>query len=128
MHEDRDRLTLLDALAGESPYDPLCERVETAIKAIWLLYLRAKWPLLAQIGLSRAEFEPIFAAFDNLLEHRTLSTRDTTSLTRFTRVIRPQSAIRLLSGALWMIGRYRQRKLTYVGVTVRWTDTDKEPT
>lgn len=122
---DSGTLRLLDALAGDPPYDPRCERVEVALRAIWLLFRRAKWELLALTGLPRREFEPLFEAFDLLVEGHHLSYKDTDDLVRFAYHLRPQSAIRLLSAALWMVGKYRQRKLTYVGVRPTEGETDQ---
>ena len=45
-------------------YDPACERIDTAIKAIWLLFRRRKWGLLAELGLIRKEMEELFDQFD----------------------------------------------------------------
>lgn len=38
--------------------------VSTAIKAIWLLYRRGKWPLLESIGVSQSLYEGLFREFD----------------------------------------------------------------
>lgn len=47
------------------PYDPACERIDTAIKAMWLLYRRGKAGLIAErMGLPRSEVEDKFLAFD----------------------------------------------------------------
>lgn len=119
MRPDPDSLRLLDAVAGEPGYDPRCERVEVALRAIWLLFRRAKWDLLLLCGLPRAEFEPLFEAFDLLVEGHLLSYADTALLNRFIYAVRPSSAMRLLGAAFWMIGRYRQRKLTYQGVRIK---------
>lgn len=46
-------------------WDPACERVDTAIKAMWLLYRRGKAGLIAErMGLPRREVEERFLAFD----------------------------------------------------------------
>jgi hypothetical protein len=45
-------------------YDPACERIDTAVKAIWKLYRRGKWGCLSEYGLTRKEMEPIFEEFD----------------------------------------------------------------
>lgn len=46
-------------------HDPSCERLDTAIKAIWLLYRRARWTILEELlGLPRSELERIFGQFD----------------------------------------------------------------
>lgn len=119
---DNNELRLLDAVLGGDAYDPRCERVETAVKAVWLLYRRAKWDLLAIMGIPRREFEPLFASFDLLIERHYLTDETATRLVRYARRARPGSAIRLLSAAFWMIGKYRQRKLTYIGLTVKGTD------
>lgn len=112
-------LRLLDALNADPPYDPRCERFETAVKAIWLLYRRSKWDLLALMGLPRADFEPIFTTFDLLIERHYLDDETATRLLTYTRQFRAQSGIRLLSAVTWMIGKYRQRKLTYYNVQVK---------
>ena len=44
-------------------YDPHCESLLTATRAIWMLYLRGKWDLLAQYGITRA-YEPDFELFN----------------------------------------------------------------
>jgi hypothetical protein len=46
-------------------YDPACERVDVAIKAIWKLYRRGKWSCLSEYGLTRSDMEEIFYEFDN---------------------------------------------------------------
>lgn len=46
-------------------YDPACERIDTAVKAIWLLYRRARWAALEELmGIPRSEMERIFGQFD----------------------------------------------------------------
>lgn len=45
-------------------YDPACERLDTAIKGIWRLWRRGKWSCLAELGLTRREFEDLFEEFD----------------------------------------------------------------
>jgi hypothetical protein len=46
-------------------YDPACERIDTAVKAIWLLYRRARWNLLEEVmGMDRSDLERIFGQFD----------------------------------------------------------------
>jgi hypothetical protein len=52
----------LDFLAGI--YDPECERLDVAIRAIWLLYRRGRWELLGRVGLDRASVELPFETFD----------------------------------------------------------------
>jgi hypothetical protein len=47
-------------------YDPACERVDVAVKAIWKLYRRGKWSCLSEYGLTRKEMEPIFDEFGGL--------------------------------------------------------------
>jgi hypothetical protein len=48
-------------------YDPACERLDTAVKAIWLLYRRARWAALEELmGIPRSEMERIFGQFDML--------------------------------------------------------------
>ncbi len=47
-------------------YDPACERIDTAIKAIWKLYRRGKWGCLSELGLTRKEMEEVFDEFDSL--------------------------------------------------------------
>lgn len=48
-------------------YDPACERLDVAIKAIWLLYRRARWAILEDLtGMERCALEPIFVQFDML--------------------------------------------------------------
>ena len=53
-----------DARVPIDRYDPACERIDTAVKAIWKLFRRRKWGLLAEIGLARNEFEELFDEFD----------------------------------------------------------------
>ena len=49
---------------GEA-YDPACERIDTAIKAMWLLYRRGKVGLIAErVGLPKREVYERFLAFD----------------------------------------------------------------
>jgi hypothetical protein len=38
--------------------------IEAMIKVVWLLYRRAKWQYLADLGLRRSEVEPLFHKFD----------------------------------------------------------------
>lgn len=46
-------------------YDPACDRIDTAIKAMWLLYRRGKVNILADwMQLPRAEVEARFLDFD----------------------------------------------------------------
>lgn len=45
-------------------YDPECERFDTAVKAIWLLYRWGMWGYLTQIGLEKRAVEQEFARFD----------------------------------------------------------------
>jgi hypothetical protein len=45
-------------------YDPQCERVDTAVKAIWLLFRWGKWQLLEQIGMPRDAVEEDLVRFD----------------------------------------------------------------
>jgi hypothetical protein len=53
-----------DARSQFERYDPACERIDTAIKAIWKLYRRGKWVLLSELGLTRREMEALFDEFD----------------------------------------------------------------
>jgi hypothetical protein len=46
-------------------YDPSCDRIDVSIKAIWLLYRRGRWDLLATFNVTRARFERAFEAFDD---------------------------------------------------------------
>jgi hypothetical protein len=48
----------------ELAYDPACERIDTAIKAIWLLFRRARWGLLAEVGMPRRQVEEDLVRFD----------------------------------------------------------------
>lgn len=45
-------------------YYPGCERLDTAVKAIWLLYRRGRWGCLAAVNLPRHQVEEDFARFD----------------------------------------------------------------
>lgn len=110
---------LLDWIAGEPAYDPACERVETAVKAIWLLYRRAKWNLLEVAGLPREQIEPLLAAYDLTIDAHYLTNTTAAGLLLFARRVGSIHLIRLLSACFWLIGKYRQRKLTGVGVTIR---------
>lgn len=38
--------------------------IEIMIRMIWLLYRRAKWKYLADLGLDRSTVEPVFHDFD----------------------------------------------------------------
>ena len=45
-------------------YDPTCERLDTAVKALWLLYRWGMWGYLAEVGLNKREVERDLARFD----------------------------------------------------------------
>lgn len=62
IHLDPELPDQADSRAGV--YDPACERFDVAIKAIWLLYRWARWGLLAELGLARAEVQVAFGRFD----------------------------------------------------------------
>jgi len=48
-------------------YDPSCERLDVAVKAVWLLYRRAKWEILEDLtGMEQEDLEAIFEQFDLL--------------------------------------------------------------
>jgi len=57
-------LAELLAPRGYRDFDPACTRIDKAVAAIWLLYRRAKWALLDDLGLRRHVVEPIFGAYD----------------------------------------------------------------
>ena len=54
-----------EVVRKEEPFDPACERVDTAIKAMWLLYRRGKAGLIAErMHVPKREIEDKFLAFD----------------------------------------------------------------
>lgn len=112
-------IALLDWLAGEPPYDPHCERVETAVKALWLLWMRRKWDLLEIAGLKREDIDPLFTAYDATIERHRLDDRTALGLLLFARGVGSIHLIRILSACFWLIGKYRARKLTGQGVVIR---------
>jgi hypothetical protein len=99
---------LLDRLFDQDPYDPNCTRVEVALKAIWLLYVRRKWDLLAGLGLEKAEFEPLFTKFDNdyVLHVRLRDAVQAAQLVRFVYRWNRAATIKLLSACFWMVAEY----------------------
>lgn len=102
---------LLDAVTG-GEYDPRCTRIEVALRAIWLLYRRGKWDLLAECGITKARFDTLFWAFDERLETEKLRTdQQTLAFLRFTRAWGHEEAITLLSAAVWLVGAYMNRRM-----------------
>ena len=57
-----------DARVPIDRYDPACERIDTAIKAIWKLY-REEVGTTRGAGLARKEMEEVFDEFDGLVYH-----------------------------------------------------------
>jgi predicted trehalose synthase len=112
-------IALLDWVLGEPAYDARCERVETAVKALWLLWMRRKWDLLEMAGLSRDEVDPLFTAYDATIERHRLDDHAALGLLLYARAKGSIHLIRLLSACFWMIGKYRARKLTGQGVVIR---------
>jgi len=51
----------------EQNYDPACERIDTAVKAIFLLYRRGRWEVLCRLfpQMKRREIEAAFERFDD---------------------------------------------------------------
>lgn len=45
-------------------FDLDCLTLETAIRAVWILYRRGKWNLLEEIGLSKERYNERFYKFD----------------------------------------------------------------
>jgi hypothetical protein len=45
-------------------FDPACLHISTAIRAIWLLWRRAAWKQLNDLGLSQADIDKQFTDFD----------------------------------------------------------------
>lgn len=112
-------IQLLDAVLREPPYDPRCERIETAVKALWLLWMRRKWDLLEIAGLHREDIDPLFTAYDATIERHRLDDRTALGLLLYARQVGSIHLIRILSACFWLIGRYRARKLTGQGVVIR---------
>jgi hypothetical protein len=105
---------LLDAVL-EGEFDPRCTRIEVALRALWVLYLRDKWDLLAECGLDREQFETLFRSYRITLETDDRSPRirtdqQTLAFLRFTRAWGQDEAISLLSAAVWMVGQYMTRR------------------
>lgn len=101
---------LLEAVT-EGEYDPECARIETALKAIWLLYRRDKWKLLEPYGVSQAEFQMFFVIFEEQYGiHRLRTDRQTVLFLNYLRRVDRRLAIRLLSAALQLIGDYLTRR------------------
>ncbi len=97
-----------DARVPIDRYDPACERIDTAIKAIWKLYRRGKWVLLSELGLTRKEMEEVFDEFDGLYittDHGLLYQEATVQqLIRFE--FDKKGTRKILAAATEMIARY----------------------
>lgn len=101
---------LLDAVL-EGEYDPRCTRIEVALRAIWLLYLRNKWDLLAEAGIPKETFDTLFWAFSERLETERIRTEaQTLQFLRFTTTWGQEEAITLVAAAVWLIGQYMTRR------------------
>jgi hypothetical protein len=89
-------------------YDPACERIDTAVKAIWKLYRRGKWGCLSELGLTRKEMEEVFDEFDALYittDHGLLYQEATVQqLLKFEKDKR--GTRKILGAAVEMIARY----------------------
>lgn len=108
----QELLNAVLSLPTEPVYDAECERAGVAIKAIWLLYRRGNWNLLAGMGLERAEFERAFESFDFLHvvyeRGRLANEQQAFALLRFIHRESPRAAVKFLSAAFWMVAEYRR--------------------
>lgn len=111
---------LLEAVL-EGEYDPACARVETALRAIWMLYRRDKWVLLEEMGIPKAEFQMEFQEFGDQYDigRYLRGDRQTLEFLTYFRRLDIRLAVRLLSAAVWMIGSYmtqrRRIRASYYG-------------
>lgn len=117
---------LLDAVQG-GEYDPRCTRIEVALRALWLLYLRDNWDLLDRCGVDRDRFDTLFWAYKRHLEAtetplRLRTDQQTLQFLRFTRAWGQDEAVTLLSAAVWLVGQYmvkrRQLRANFYGRTI----------
>jgi len=99
----------------EVVYDPACARIDTAIKAMWLLYRRGKTKLLAEwLLMDKREVESRFLEFDlryiQSESGRITSEKQVFRLLRLFNEMDERGRIEnpLLGGALFMVTEYQQ--------------------
>lgn len=99
----------------DDDYDPRCEDVATAIRAIWRAYTRHKdnrgWYMLEELGLRRALYEPLFERFDHLYittDHGLLHTHG--QIVQFLRFLPERQRLEIIGTALYMTGLYMSIK------------------
>ena len=105
---------LLDAVIG-GEFDPRCTRIEVALRALWVLYLRDRWDLLEECGVGRRVFDTLFWSYRQKLEDEDLSPhlrtdQQTLQFLHFTRSWGQEEAVALLSAAVWLVGQYMTRR------------------
>ena len=84
-------------------YDQRCFALSTAIKAVWLLFLRDKWNLLEEIGIDKETHLPLFTLFmfefvGDDTRHRVRNQAETRALVLM--------APKVLDGAISLSGKY----------------------
>lgn len=59
-------------MKGKGVFDPPCARYDVAIKALFLLWRRGKWPMLLELfpTLTREEVNKRFQAFDDTIDSK----------------------------------------------------------
>lgn len=94
-------------------YDPRCERYDTAIRALVKLYRSARWPLLAEVGITRRKHEDRLD--EALLEIETIKTEDgIMQLIVACPFLVPaaQELLRRYAEAMWLSRCYHYAKVT----------------
>lgn len=99
------------AAPEDDEYDPRCEDVATAIKALWRCYAKHKdnrgWYMLEEMGLRRSTYEPYFERFDFLYittDHGLLHTHS--QIVQFLRFLPETHRLEVIGAALYMCGLY----------------------